>query len=38
MLDIEKLKKFKNINNITDPEVRKKAKLDLLMSFKKKQR
>ena len=35
MLDIEKLKKFRNINKLTDPKVRKKAKLDLLMSFKK---
>ena len=35
MLDIEKLKKFRNINKLTDPKVRRNAKLDLLMSFKK---
>jgi hypothetical protein len=35
MLDIEKLKKFRNINKITDPKIRRKAKLDFLESAKK---
>lgn len=35
MLDIEQLKKIRNINNIADPVVRKKAKLDFLAKVKK---
>ena len=35
MLDREQLKKFRNINNIADPKVRKKAKLDFLAKVKK---
>jgi hypothetical protein len=35
MLDKEQLKKFRNINKLADPKVRRNAKLDLLMSIKK---
>ena len=35
MLDKENLKKLRNINNIKDPEVRKRVKLNFLMSIKK---
>jgi predicted phage terminase large subunit-like protein len=35
MLNKEQLKKFRNINNIADPKIRRKAKLDFLLSCKK---
>ena len=35
MLNKEQLKKFRNINNIADPKIRRKAKLDFLLSSKK---